>query len=69
MNELKIKKIQFQCSTCMKTEQIKLHTVPEMVTICPPALKCLVYLWEQLCTNCVEIVQSNVTEFSKERYV
>lgn len=32
-----------------------------MITVCPPALKCLVYLWEQLCSNCVEIVQSNAS--------
>lgn len=43
----------------MKTEQIKLQALPELITVCPPALKCLLYLWEQLCSNCVEIVQSN----------
>lgn len=43
----------------MKNEQIKLQSLPELITVCPPALKCLLYLWEQLCSNCVEIVQSN----------
>lgn len=43
----------------MRNEQIKLQSLPELITVCPPALKCLLYLWEQLCSNCVEIVQSN----------
>lgn len=38
----------------------KLHSLPEMVTICPPALRCLVYLWDQICSNCVQIGQSNM---------
>lgn len=31
----------------------------EMPTICPPALRCLVFLWEQICTNCVQVIQRN----------
>ncbi|XP_030378381.1 E3 ubiquitin-protein ligase highwire [Scaptodrosophila lebanonensis] len=40
----------------------KLHALPEVVTVLPPALRCLVYLWEQICANCVQIVQSNTLE-------
>lgn len=43
----------------------KLHSLPEVVTILPPALRCLVYLWEQVCTNCIQIVQSNTLERQK----
>lgn len=31
----------------------------DMPTICPPALRCLVFLWEQICTNCVQMIQRN----------
>lgn len=31
----------------------------DMPTICPPALRCLVFLWEQICTNCVQVIQRN----------
>lgn len=40
-------------------DKCKLHSLPEIVTVLPPALRCLVYLWEQLCLNCVQLVQSN----------
>ncbi|XP_055684525.1 E3 ubiquitin-protein ligase highwire isoform X1 [Lutzomyia longipalpis] len=40
-------------------DKCKLHALPEIVTVLPPALRCLVYLWEQLCLNCVQLVQSN----------
>lgn len=38
-----------------------MKSLPEMMTSCPPALRCLVYLWDQLSSNCVQIVQSNAT--------
>lgn len=40
-------------------EKQKLHALPEVVTVLPPALRSLVYLWEHICSNCVQIVQSN----------
>ncbi|XP_053950715.1 E3 ubiquitin-protein ligase highwire-like [Anastrepha ludens] len=46
-------------------EKQKLHTLPEVVTVLPPALRCLVYLWEQVCTNCVQVMQSNIVEREK----
>ncbi|XP_054087808.1 E3 ubiquitin-protein ligase highwire isoform X1 [Zeugodacus cucurbitae] len=46
-------------------EKQKLHTLPEVVTVLPPALRCLVYLWEQVCTNCVQVMQSNIMEREK----
>lgn len=42
----------------LETHNARFQTYPELVTICPPALRCLVYLWEQLCSSCVQIVQS-----------
>lgn len=39
----------------------KLHPLSE-TTVLPPALRSLVYLWEQVCTNCVQLVQSNAFE-------
>lgn len=26
---------------------------------CPPALRCLVFLWEQICANCIQVIQRN----------
>ncbi|XP_067640218.1 E3 ubiquitin-protein ligase highwire isoform X3 [Eurosta solidaginis] len=46
-------------------EKQKLHTLPEVVSVLPPALRCLVYLWEQVCTNCVQVMQSNIMEREK----
>ncbi|XP_068159965.1 LOW QUALITY PROTEIN: E3 ubiquitin-protein ligase highwire [Drosophila tropicalis] len=39
-----------------------LQALPELVSVLPPALRCLVYLWEQICSGCVQIVQSNALE-------
>lgn len=36
----------------------KLQALPEVVTVLPPALRCLVFLWEKLCSKSVEMVQS-----------
>ncbi|XP_055913946.1 E3 ubiquitin-protein ligase highwire isoform X3 [Eupeodes corollae] len=47
------------------SEKVKLHSLPEIVTVLPPALRCLVYLWEQVCRNCIQIVQSNTLERQK----
>lgn len=46
-------------------EKPKLHTLPEVVTVLPPALRCLVYLWEQVCTNCVQVMQLNIMDREK----
>lgn len=43
----------------------KLQALPELVTVCPPAMRCLVYLWDQICSNCVQIGQSNMIETTK----
>ncbi|XP_011290756.1 E3 ubiquitin-protein ligase highwire [Musca domestica] len=47
-------------------EKQKLHSLPEVVTVLPPALRSLVYLWEHICSNCVHIVQSN--SLSQEKF-
>lgn len=39
-------------------ERQKLQALPEVVTVLPPALRCLVFLWEKLCSKSVEMVQS-----------
>ncbi|XP_055389767.1 E3 ubiquitin-protein ligase highwire-like [Condylostylus longicornis] len=52
-------------SESQNNEKTKLHSLPEVVAVLPPALKCLVYLWEQLCTNSAHIVQSNTLENQK----
>ncbi|XP_070133334.1 E3 ubiquitin-protein ligase highwire [Drosophila bipectinata] len=45
----------------------KLQALPEVVSVLPPALRCLVYLWEQICSGCVQIVQSNALEQREPR--
>lgn len=35
-----------------------LHEMP-VIASCPPALRCLVYLWEQISTSCIQLAQSN----------
>lgn len=47
-------------------DSTKLHSLPEVITVLPPALRSLVYLWEKLCSNCVQLVQSNALEQFKE---
>lgn len=37
----------------------KLDSVPEMPVPCPPALRCLVFLWEQITANCIQMAQTN----------
>lgn len=37
----------------------KLETLPEMTSTCPPALRCLVFLWEQINANCIQVLQGN----------
>lgn len=34
--------------------------------VCPPALKCLVYLWDQLSSNCIQVVQSTASDLLKD---
>lgn len=43
-----------------------MQALPELVTVCPPAMRCLVYLWDQICSNCVQIGQSNMIETTKD---
>lgn len=31
----------------------------EVTMSCPPALRCLVFLWEQICANCIQTIQRN----------
>lgn len=31
----------------------------EVSMSCPPALRCLVFLWEQICANCIQVIQRN----------
>lgn len=40
----------------------KWEPLPEMSVSCPPALRCLVFLWEQISSNCVQVVQGNGTD-------
>lgn len=37
----------------------KLETLPEISLACPPALRCLVFLWEQINANCIQVLQGN----------
>lgn len=39
----------------------KLNTLDEMPVneSCPPALRCLVFLWEQISASCIQLAQSN----------
>lgn len=44
----------------------KLQALPEVVTVLPPALRCLVFLWEKLCAKSVEMVQSLDQDVDRE---
>lgn len=50
-------------------EKTKLSSVPEVIKVLPPALRSLVYLWEQICSSCVELVQLNSFDQLKDRYM
>lgn len=36
---------------------------------CPPALRCLVFLWEQISANCIQIIQRNGINLENEQNV
>lgn len=36
-----------------------MDALPEMPVTCPPALRCLVFLWEQITANCIQLAQTN----------
>lgn len=36
---------------------------------CPPALRCLVFLWEQISANCVQVIQRNGTNAENENNI
>lgn len=52
-------------------ESSKLQSLPEIMPVCPPALRCLLFLWEQLCSNCIQSIQTNASSdpSAKDEYV
>ena len=50
----------------LEPDKTKLHSLPEIVTVLPPALRCLVYLWEELCSNCLQSIQTTTLKQAKE---
>lgn len=40
-------------------DQGKSESFSEVSMSCPPALRCLVFLWEQICANCIQVIQRN----------
>lgn len=57
-------------NTNIHGESGKLQSLPEMMPVCPPALRCLLFLWEQLCSNCIQAIQTNATDPNmKDEYV
>lgn len=36
----------------------KLRTAPNSVTVLPPSLRCLLYLWEQVCSQCIQVAHN-----------
>lgn len=49
------------CLQCQLTSPdfSRLDALPEMPVTCPPALRCLVFLWEQITSSCVQLAQTN----------
>lgn len=41
----------------------------EMSMSCPPALRCLVFLWEQICANCIQVIQRNGINLENEQNI
>lgn len=48
-------------NTNIASDQGKLQSLPEIMPACPPALRCLLFLWEQLCSNCIQAIQTNTS--------
>lgn len=38
----------------------------EISMSCPPALRCLVFLWEQISANCIQVIQRNGVNIENE---
>lgn len=36
---------------------------------CPPALRCLVFLWEQICANCIQVIQRTGTNMENDQNI
>lgn len=41
----------------------------DMSMSCPPALRCLVFLWEQICANCIQVIQRNGINLENDQNV
>lgn len=39
----------------------------EMTMSCPPALRCLVFLWEQISASCIQVIQRNGLNLENEQ--
>lgn len=50
-------------------DQGKTDSMPEITSICPPALRCLVFLWEQISSNCIQVIQRNGINSENEQNI
>ena len=50
-------------------DQGKSDSLPDMSTSCPPALRCLVFLWEQINANCIQVIQRNGFNLENEQNI
>lgn len=50
-------------------DQAKSDSLNEMSTSCPPALRCLVFLWEQISANCIQVIQRNGLNLENEQNI
>lgn len=50
-------------------DQGKSDSLHEMATGCPPALRCLVFLWEQINANCIKVIQRNGINLENEQNI
>lgn len=41
----------------------------EISMSCPPALRCLVFLWEQISANCIQVIQRNGINVENEQNI
>lgn len=53
----------------MNSPDIGLADSMKTTVKCPPALRCLVFLWEQINLNCIQFVEHNATNTSQSNVI
>lgn len=53
----------------MNSPEVGLADSMKTTVKCPPALRCLVFLWEQINLNCIQFVEHNASNASQSNAV